>query len=241
MRQGSKEIELKLALKPADFSTLKAHRTFAELLNSPVRTEKLTSVYFDTDERDLRQHHLMLRVRRDGDKYLQTIKASSSNGVITRDEWEQSLSDAQPDLDAAAHTALGPLLSPKVRATLRPIFETRVERNYFHLADSTWRIEIAFDTEYRDAHTMTVQAATRLSDGRISIQVYSSAAVPPPPDGLDLAAYVPIDPGGYGRFFDRLAIRRTKVITPDLSPIVADLLLGGLPAVRLPQAAAMAT
>lgn len=146
MRQESKEIELKLALAPADFGTLKTHRTFAELLSSPVRTEHLTSVYFDTDERDLRERRLILRVRREGDKYIQTIKASTMpNGSFERSEWEQPLQDAQPDLDAAMHTALGPVLSPKVRAALRPVFETRVERSYFHLADTTWRIEIAFD------------------------------------------------------------------------------------------------
>src|ERR1700694_3960150 len=107
MRQDSKEIELKLALTPADFDALKAHRTFAELLSSPVRTAKLVSVYFDTDQRDLHEHHVILRVRREGDKFLQTIKASSPTGAFERDEWEQPLLDGQPDLDGVMHTALG--------------------------------------------------------------------------------------------------------------------------------------
>lgn len=146
MRQDQKEIELKLALTPADFGMLKQHRTFAELLSSPVRVEKLVSVYFDTDQCDLRQNNVSLRVRREGQNFIQTIKACSSpTSTFERDEWEQPLQDGQPELDTVMHTALGPVLTPQIRAALRPIFETRVERTYYHLADSAWRIEIAFD------------------------------------------------------------------------------------------------
>ena len=146
MRRDSKEIELKLSLTPADFGALRAHRTFAELLSSPVRAEKLISVYFDTDRRDLHDHGVSLRVRREGENFVQTIKASSSpTSPFERDEWEQPLPNEQPDLDAAAATALGPLLTSDVRAGLKPIFETRIQRTYYHLADNAWRIEIAFD------------------------------------------------------------------------------------------------
>jgi inorganic triphosphatase YgiF len=146
MRQDPKEIELKLALVPADFSALKAHRSFGELLRSPDHVETLNSMYFDTDRRDLRAHGMSLRVRREGDHFLQTIKAASSSaGMLERGQWEQPLRDGQPDLDAAANTALGPILTAPVRAALRPIFETRVRRHYYYLADNAWRIEIAFD------------------------------------------------------------------------------------------------
>jgi triphosphatase len=141
-----KEIELKLAVSPADVAALKVHPTFAELLSSPVRTEDLTSVYFDTDQRDLRARGVTLRVRRKGDQFIQTIKSTASAGsTLERDEWETPLHDGQPDLDSATNTALEPVLTPQVRATLRPIFETRVRRSLYHLADNTWQIEIAFD------------------------------------------------------------------------------------------------
>jgi hypothetical protein len=79
-------------------------------------------------------------------------------------------------------------------------------------------IEIAVDTEFHHAHTLTIQVAARPSARRVVVQVYRSLAIPPPPDGLDLAAYLPTDSDGYGRFFDKLAARRAKAITPDLSP-----------------------
>src|SRR5471032_1196202 len=100
-----KEIELKLAVSPADVAGLKVHPTFAELLSSPVRTEDLTSVYFDTDQRDLRERGVTLRVRRKGDQFIQTIKSTASAGsTLERDEWETPLHDGQPDLDSAANT-----------------------------------------------------------------------------------------------------------------------------------------
>jgi inorganic triphosphatase YgiF len=146
MRQHSKEIELKLALTPADFRTLKAHRSFGELLSSPDRVERLVSVYYDTDKRDLHAHGATLRVRREGDSFIQTVKATgAANGMLQRDEWEQPLEDSQPDLDAAANTSLGAVLTAQVRAALKPIFETRIQRTYYYLADNDWRIEIAFD------------------------------------------------------------------------------------------------
>ncbi|HTS40281.1 MAG TPA: CHAD domain-containing protein [Xanthobacteraceae bacterium] len=146
MRNVAREIELKLALTPADFAALKAHPTFAELLESPVSHETLTSVYFDTDQRDLRDHGVTLRVRRSGDKFIQTIKSVSPSGsVLERGEWEHELEGGQPDLDAAAGTALESVLTAHVRATLRPVFETRVRRTYYHLADSAWQIEFAYD------------------------------------------------------------------------------------------------
>jgi triphosphatase len=146
MRQDHKEIELKLVLSPADVGRLKAHRTFAELLGSPIRVERLNSVYFDTDQRDLQKNDVTLRVRREGQHFIQTIKLSSASlGAYERDEWEQPLADGQPDLDAIADTALGPILTREMRGALRPVFETRVERAYFQLADTAWRIEMALD------------------------------------------------------------------------------------------------
>jgi triphosphatase len=146
MPRNSKEIEVKLTVTPADFAALQVHPSFGELLNSPVRTETLTSVYFDTDRGDLRNHGLTLRVRRKGDTYVQTIKSASSPvNTLERNEWEEPLENGQPDLDAAANTALEPVLTPDVRAALKPIFETRVQRKLFYLADNAWQIEIAFD------------------------------------------------------------------------------------------------
>jgi inorganic triphosphatase YgiF len=41
---------------------------------APRRVEQIESVYFDTPKMDLRARGLSLRVRRNGDRYIQTMK-----------------------------------------------------------------------------------------------------------------------------------------------------------------------
>ncbi len=145
MRKNPREIELKLTVTPADIAALKAHTAFSELLDHPIATENLTSVYFDTNQFDLREHGVTLRVRRKDGKFVQTIKSTTAASPLERSEWEQPLQTGQPDLDTVADTALEPILTPEIRAALKPVFETRIRRTYYHLADTGWRIEIALD------------------------------------------------------------------------------------------------
>ena len=139
-----KEIELKLSVAPADLAALKKHATFAEVLDEPTSTGRLHAIYYDTDRWDLREHGMTLRVRRDNGKFVQTIKSDQSNG-LDRSEWESEVEGKQPDLDAAAASGLGPILSQQIRAGLKPVFETRIHRETYRLADGTRGIEVAFD------------------------------------------------------------------------------------------------
>ena len=49
--------------------------------------ELLTSVYFDTDKLKLHKHGFSLRIRRIGDRHVQTIKRGGNSAVLERDEW----------------------------------------------------------------------------------------------------------------------------------------------------------
>ena len=82
-----KEIEIRLELSPATLPRLKK----ISLLRAPKgarRRSAEVSVYFDTDKHKLRKKGLMLRVRRIGNRYIQTIKATGKSGLAERDEWE---------------------------------------------------------------------------------------------------------------------------------------------------------
>src|SRR4051812_36879483 len=95
-----KEIEIKLDLSPAALPRLKK----IPLLRAPkgaTRRSAEVSVYFDTDKHKLRKKGLTLRVRRIGNRYIQTIKATGQSGLFERDEWESDLASAEPDLDLA--------------------------------------------------------------------------------------------------------------------------------------------
>jgi inorganic triphosphatase YgiF len=63
-------------------------------------------------------------VRRIGNRYIQTIKATRNSGLFERDEWEAEIASREPDLSLASGTALEPLVNDKLRRQLKPLFET---------------------------------------------------------------------------------------------------------------------
>ena len=87
----------------------------------------------------------MLRVRRKGGRYIQTIKASTNSGPFERDEWETEIAGKEPDLSQADGTALEPLLSHKLRRRLKPLFETRVRRMVYPVVDEAHAIALTVD------------------------------------------------------------------------------------------------
>jgi triphosphatase len=139
-----KEVELKLEVEPASLRALKKVPLLRSLKAPPRRTSEV-SVYFDTDKHKLRKKGLMLRVRRVGDRRVQTIKASGNTAPFERDEWEAEIAGEEPDLSLACGTALEPLVNDKLRRQLKPQFETRVQRTLYPVADDTRAIALTVD------------------------------------------------------------------------------------------------
>jgi inorganic triphosphatase YgiF len=139
-----KEIEIKLELPPTSLPRLKKI-PLLRALKTPAKRETQVSVYFDTDKHKLRKKGLMLRVRRVGNRYVQTIKATGNSGLFERDEWEGEIASEMPDLRLAHGTALEPLLSDKFCRQLRPMFETRVRRTTYPVADGKRDIALTLD------------------------------------------------------------------------------------------------
>src|ERR1019366_5213922 len=145
MNDEPKEIELKLRVAPEDIAVLRNHPRFPGALHDPTH-EMLNSVYFDSDERFLRNHGLSLRVRHIGEKRIQTIKAADHcSGCFERSEWEQAIEGNLPDLTSVMDTALGPILNDDVRNALKPVFETQIERTTYHLSGNENDIVVAID------------------------------------------------------------------------------------------------
>jgi inorganic triphosphatase YgiF len=137
-----KEIEVKLELAPKCLSALNKIPQLSPTLITP-KHETGVSVYFDTNKHKLRKKGLMLRVRRVGDRYVQTIKATNNFGPLERDEWEAELPGQEPDLDLAKDTALETLVTKKLRRRLGPLFETRVKRQVYPVVDKSHEIALA--------------------------------------------------------------------------------------------------
>lgn len=143
----SSEIELKLTATAEDFAVLRTLAEFRDLLGDPASAGMLEATYYDTPRFDLRACGVTLRVRREGERFVQTIKSlpQASLGAIERAEWEQEVADPQPDLGALPDEELTVAFTDGIRAALKPVFETRIHRTVYRVADASHGIEIAFD------------------------------------------------------------------------------------------------
>jgi triphosphatase len=141
---AQRELEIKLKLPPETVGQVKKVPLIKAVKRSPKRATEL-SVYFDTEKHKLRKHGLMLRVRRIGNRYLQTIKADSNAGPFERGEWESEIADGEPDLNLARKTPLKPIMNRKLRRQLKPMFETRVHRTVYPIVNRGHLTELAID------------------------------------------------------------------------------------------------
>lgn len=141
----AKEIELKFELDAEDVARTASHPLLRDTLVPP-EERNLVSVYFDTAEFALRKAGVYLRVRDTGAGYVQTVKSMRSEAEpMQRLEWERQITSPRPELEHAEGTALAPLLTPEVRASLRQLFVTVVKRKTFLVASGESEIEIALD------------------------------------------------------------------------------------------------
>jgi inorganic triphosphatase YgiF len=147
-----REFEIKLAVAPERMSGLKKLPLAGALKAQPERSTQV-SVYFDTGKHKLHKNGVLLRVRRIGNRYFQTIKATKNSGLFERGEWEAEIGGKEPDLGLAGGTALEPLVTRKLRRQLKPLFETRVRRTAYPLANGAHAIELAVDRGKIDTGT----------------------------------------------------------------------------------------
>ncbi len=134
-----REIELKLAIDPADAAAFRQLPLLRELsLGGPTR-RKVLNVYFDTPGLVLKQHAMALRLRKTAGKWQQTLKTAgvATGGLHQRGEWEYPLRAPQLDLALFRETPLATLAQSKaLHRTLKPLFTTDFYR-------TTWLVEIS--------------------------------------------------------------------------------------------------
>ncbi|HWF63962.1 MAG TPA: CHAD domain-containing protein [Rhizomicrobium sp.] len=163
------ETELKLDIPLHRLGAVTSRPWLKALEQADPQTKTMVSVYFDTSKRALRDHHLALRVRRVGGKYLQTVKCGAT--AVEREEWEREIPGKSPDRDLARHTALKPFASKKQWRKLRPVFETKVERTLVPLRYRDALIEMALDRGQVRAkgHAQAIsEIELELKDGNIA-------------------------------------------------------------------------
>ena len=134
-----REFEIKLEFDPADAARLVAH----SLLRAAPQEQNLVSIYFDTPGETLHKAGVYVRIRDINGRRVQTIKAAKSDGgLFDRFEWEREVKGRTPNFSGVARGALKSLFTPDLRASLRPVFETRVTRSIYRLTYEASDIEL---------------------------------------------------------------------------------------------------
>src|SRR5262245_361704 len=140
------ERELKFRLSPRS-----AARVWRLLPPGAKRRRQIDSVYYDTPLMELRGMHAALRLRRDGRKWMQTLKldAGPNPGLSARYEWEVPLRHSQLDVPAFPMREIESAARGDLRPTLlraRPVFSTRFERRSVRFAlPGGGRVEACID------------------------------------------------------------------------------------------------
>jgi triphosphatase len=145
------ETELKLAIAPEAIARLTRHPLLRALRRGPSRRSRLISTYYDTEDLELSQAGVALRLRRDGRRWLQTVKGvaaeGSAGGMTARIEFEWPVAGDRLDPLRFATTPFRRTLGKAEKRGLAPQFTTEIQRTTIPIAfaDSTMAL-LCIDT-----------------------------------------------------------------------------------------------
>jgi inorganic triphosphatase YgiF len=140
------ETELKLQIAPEQVEVFLQHPLLQTVADGSV-FKHLYSTYFDTFDCALLKKGIGLRIRKIGDKYVQTIKTAGSGlgGLHQRQEWETEVSGEMPDFKQLPNDIL-PMLKGINLNHVEAIFTTDFMRQTWQLKLETGNhIELALD------------------------------------------------------------------------------------------------
>ncbi|TWC41593.1 adenylate cyclase [Pseudomonas sp. SJZ079] len=131
-----KETEIKLRVSRDTLTALREHPLLKKRNKSGWEQRELFNQYFDTPARDLALAKVALRLRRDGEEHIQTLKTRGQSvaGLSERNEWDWSLAKAKLDLKKLDDSCWPADLAELDKKQLKPIFSTDFTRQRAEIA-----------------------------------------------------------------------------------------------------------
>lgn len=146
-----KETEIKLRVSPQALAALREHPLLNERLAGEWHTGTLYNQYYDTADRELAAARVALRVRRDGEQFIQTLKSKGQSvaGLSERNEWDWPVGTAALDLTLLDDSCWPSSLAGLDKLLLQPIFTTDFQRTkallHWQRNDEMVEVEVALD------------------------------------------------------------------------------------------------
>lgn len=131
-----KETEIKLRASRQTLAALRDHPLLKKRNKSGWQRHELFNQYYDTPARDLARARVALRLRRDGEQFIQTLKSRGQSvaGLSERNEWDWYLDKAKLDLKKLDDQCWPASLAELDKKTLKPIFSTDFVREKAEIA-----------------------------------------------------------------------------------------------------------
>jgi inorganic triphosphatase YgiF len=216
--EAKDEVELKLLIPAGMLDQVREAPVIARNLHDGGAPRRLESVYYDTSDRILYRNGCSLRVRRSGERYVQTLKRQPAHGrPFIRGEWETELEGVGPDPALLPVSEIGGLPEGLTRDALDPIFVTKVNRRTAKLDLHGTVIEAAIDEGCIEAGEQCeplseIELELKAGEARVLYDL-----------GIELLEIAPLRIGtqskadrGYGLAFG-LTPRSTKATAPGIT------------------------
>lgn len=184
------EIEIKLRLSPDCVARLQRNPLLTSLNVSTPLTRKIYSIYYDTPDFVLRRNSIAFRLRREGKRWVQTIKGGGSAiaGLHQREEWETPVLKAQPDFTKISDPLLIKLFSAaSLREQLHPLFVTE-----FNRSTRTLRLPGGSEAEFCLDRGKIIAGDASIPLCEIELELKSGSPVPLFEFALALLSIVPL-------------------------------------------------
>ncbi|MCU1718064.1 inorganic triphosphatase [Pseudomonas sp. 5P_3.1_Bac2] len=132
----NKETEIKLRVSRETLTALRDHPLLKKRNKSGWEQRPLFNQYFDTPARDLAHAKVALRLRRDAEQVIQTLKSRGQSvaGLSERNEWDWYLSKAKLDLKKLDDSCWPQALAELDKKQLMAIFSTDFVREKAEIA-----------------------------------------------------------------------------------------------------------
>lgn len=132
---------------------------------------RLAAQYFDTAERDLAQNHTALRLRLEGDQWVQTLKMRGGD-ALTHLEYNHLRPEPVLDLSLYEHTPAAALFE-SLSSPLVLRYQTQVQRVLVNIEQGQSQIELALDL----GHIQAQQSSLAISEIEFELKSGEMSAV----------------------------------------------------------------
>ena len=136
-------IEIEAKMRIGDAARLEARLESLQAVCRGAVVQRNT--YYDTPDGDLNRQKIALRIRKLGDRHIQTLKTRGEfvDGAHRRQEWEWPLIGTTLNMGLIADTPVGQSVN---LARLQPVFETNFQRRVVMIEQGESLVEVAIDS-----------------------------------------------------------------------------------------------